>query len=93
MIDIEELMRVFGLKETPYVNLGLEWCTDNGSVYFVGDGWSFSAVYDERSLVVKDGIVCMLNDVQQFRGWEPAVFTESLELSVEMFEEKYGDLM
>ena len=93
MIDIGELRKLFGLEETPYIKLGLDWCVDGGSLYFIEEGVIYSVVYDEKSLEHKGDIVYTLVDVQQFLGWEPAFFTKSLKLSVEVFEEKYDDLM
>lgn len=90
MIDLVEVMKMFNLTEQPYLNLGCVWCrTPPYSIHFYEDGDLYSAV--RVSLVGEDGnLVCIMNDVQQFMGMQPAIFTKTLEISPEKFQELYG---
>jgi len=92
MIDIIELMEIFNLHQKPYVNLGVEWCRDGAQIYFIEDGSVYGAVFD-KVVGSKDNVTCIMHDVEQFLGWEPALFSTHLEISLAEFEEKYGDLM
>lgn len=92
MVDIIEIMKLFNLDEKPYVNLGCVWCRDDFNIMFVEDGLVYDAT--QGNLIgEKDGVVCINNDARQFIGMQPAIFTSTLEISREMFEETYGDLM
>ena len=92
MIDIIEIMQLFNLDEKPYVQLGCEWCRDGSSIFFVEDSALYGAIQGDV-VGTKEGIVCLMNDVQQFLGWQPAVFSENLEISYDEFELKYEDEM
>ncbi|CAH9014546.1 conserved hypothetical protein [Vibrio phage 277E43-1] len=92
MIIWYELMKMFNLDEKPYLNLGVEWCKDDYQIMFVEYGVVSCETLGKR-LGNVDGIVCMEIDVQQFLGWQPAVFSEHLEIAYDDFEEKYGDIM
>ncbi|CAL9978059.1 hypothetical protein VPHF99_0226 [Vibrio phage F99] len=92
MVDLIEIMKLFDLDEKPYCNLGCVWCRDGSRTTFIEDGNIYGAVQGDV-IGVKGGIVCINNDVQQFLGMQPAIFTSVLEISPELFEETYGDLM
>ncbi len=92
MIDLVEIMKMFNLTEQPYVNLGCVWCSNGNSLYFYEDGNVYSSLQGEL-VGVEDGVVCIMNDVQQFLGMQPALFTETLEISYEKFEDIYWEKM
>lgn len=92
MVDLLELMEIFNLDEKPYCNLGCEWCVTRDSIYFVEDGMMYSSIKGEL-IGKEEGMVCINNDLQQFLGMQPAVFTSVLKITPEEFEEKYKDLM
>lgn len=88
MIDVYELMQMFDLEETPYLNLGIEWCKDGYQIMFVEDEVVYCETLGKRLGGISN-VVCLEIDVQQFLGWQPAVFTQSMEISWEEFEDKY----
>ncbi len=91
-MTVSELMQMFDLDEKPYLNLDIEWCKDGYQIMFVEDG----TVYCEtlgKHLGNVDDVICLEIDVQQFLGWQPAVFTQSMEITWEEFEDKYEDKM
>lgn len=92
MIDIYEIMELFNLDEKPYVNLGCVWCRDGSQIFFLEDNIVYSVVAGDL-IGELDGIVCINNDVEQFLGWQPAIFTSVLEICPKLFEEIYGGLM
>ena len=92
MVDMIEIMKMFNLEEKPYCNLGLVWCRDKYTVSFVEDGSAYSAVIGDV-LGEDNGIVCINNDVQQFFGMQPAVFSKDLEIDTSEFEKRYEGVM
>lgn len=92
MIDIFEIMKIFNLDEKPYIQLGCDWCHDGSRIFFVEEGMLYDAVKGDW-IGTQDGIVCLMNDVQQFLGWQPVIFSQHLEMNYGEFEDKYGDEM
>lgn len=92
MIDLIEIMKMFNLDEKPYMQLGCVWCRDDFRITFIEEGIVYDAIQGEL-IGNEDGIVCLMNDVQQFLGWQPVIFSSNLEISPEEFEKTYGELM
>lgn len=92
MTDIFEIMRMFNLAEQPHVILGNVWCRNGYTISFIEDGVAYQEIQGEV-IGEDEGILCINIDIQQFLGMQPAIFSSTLEISPELFEENYKELL
>lgn len=92
MTDTFEIMKMFHLTEQPYILLGNVWCRNGNAISFIEDGVAYQEIQGD---VIGDdeGILCINIDIQQFLGMQPAIFSSTLEISPELFEENYKELL
>lgn len=88
----KSLIDIFNLEDAPYDYRDMPWTVENESIYFY-DG---EAVYQEvlgEHVATKSGLYHVKIDIQQFLGWEDAVFSVKSRLLYANFERKYKQLM
>ena len=86
------LMTTCNLNEIPYNNLKTTWCRDGYQVMFVEENLIYCETLGKTLSTIGD-VICLEIDVQQFLGWQPTVFTQSMEITWEEFEQKYEEVM